>query len=63
MEPNVSDADITKDVLHNEDHSRLTQEEIAKAIAHHHKRHKGDAQQSAQMKGQPGKKNAPDRPK
>ncbi len=39
MEPNISDAEIAKDVLHNEDHSRLTQEEIAKAIAHHKKKH------------------------
>lgn len=45
MEPNISNAEIAKDVLHNEDHSRLTQEEIAKAIAHHKKRHEPEVQQ------------------
>lgn len=45
MEPNISDAEIAKDVLHNEDHSRLTQEEIAKALAHHKKKHQAEAQQ------------------
>jgi len=45
MEPNISDAEIAKDVLHNEDHSKLTQEEIAKALAHHNKRHKDEPQQ------------------
>lgn len=52
MEPNISDAEITKDVLHNEDHSRLTQEEIAKALAHHKKRYQAEPQQ----KVEPGKK-------
>ena len=51
MEPNISDAEIAKDVLHNEEHSRLTQEEIAKAVAHHKKRHQTEAQETA-----PGKK-------
>lgn len=47
MEPNISDAEIAKDVLHNEDHSKLTQEEIAKALAHHKKRHLPEEQQKA----------------
>lgn len=45
MEPNISDKEIIKDVLHNEDHSKLTQEEIAKAVAHHQKRHQPEPQQ------------------
>ena len=45
MEPRISDAEIAKDVLHNEDHSRLTQEEIAKALAHHKKKHHAEPQQ------------------
>ncbi|MBS1805149.1 MAG: hypothetical protein JST28_17445 [Acidobacteria bacterium] len=45
MEPNISDAEIAKDVLHNEDHSKLTQEEIAKALAHHRKRHQAEPEQ------------------
>ena len=40
MDSNISSSEIDKDVLHNEDHSKLTQEEIAKAVAHHNKRHK-----------------------
>ena len=47
MEPNISDAENAKDVLHNEDHSRLTQEEIAKAIAHHKKKHEAESEQKA----------------
>lgn len=45
MEPNISDAEIAKDVLHNEDHSKLSQEEIAKALAHHRKRHQAEPEQ------------------
>ncbi len=55
MEPNISDAEIAKDVLHNEDHSRLTQEEIAKAIAHHKKKHHPEQEQE--------QKAAPKKPK
>lgn len=51
MEPNISNAEIKNDVLHNEDHSKLTQEEIAKALAHHKKKH-----QEEQQKAAPGKK-------
>lgn len=50
MEPNISDAEIAKDVLHNEDHSRLTQEEVAKAIAHHKKKHHPEQEQKAAPK-------------
>ena len=50
MEPNISVADIAKDVLHNEDHSKLTQEEIAKAIAHHKKKHHDEPEQKASAK-------------
>lgn len=50
MEPNISDEEIAKDVLHNEDHSRLTQEEVAKAIAHHKKKHHPEQEQKAAPK-------------
>ena len=63
METKKPDPAIEKDVLRNEDHSRLTPEEVAKAIAHHNKKHKGDAQQSAQKKGEPGRKQGADRPR
>ena len=31
----------TTDVLHNENHSKLSSEEIAKAVARHNKNHSG----------------------
>ena len=49
MERTISDAEIAKDVLHNEDHSKLTQEEIAKAVAHHKKRHEAEPEQKVQQ--------------
>lgn len=55
METNMSSPEIAKDVLHNEDHSKLTQEEIAKAVAHHNKRHKEDPQQNAPQEKRPEK--------
>lgn len=55
MEQPKTDSAIANDVLHNPDHSRLTQEEIAKALAHHNKRHKEEPQQNASPKGQSGK--------
>ena len=60
METKKTDPAIENDVLHNADHSKLTPEEVAKAIAHHNKKHKGDSAQNAQ-KGQPGKKQGADR--
>lgn len=41
-------APLANDVLHNEHHSTLTPEEIAKALAHHKKHHTGDAQKAEQ---------------
>lgn len=61
MEQRNTDVSIANDVLHNEDHSKLTQEEIAKALAHHNKRHKEDHAQSAN--GQRDKKPAANKPK
>lgn len=49
MQPNQTDSSIANDVLHNPEHSKLTQEEINKALAHHNKRHHPDAQQSSAM--------------
>ena len=39
MEKNQSNPSIANDVLHNPEHSKLTPEEIAKAVAHHKKNH------------------------
>lgn len=46
MQPNQTDTSNANDVLQNPEHSKLTQEEIAKAVAHHNKRHHGEEQQS-----------------
>jgi hypothetical protein len=56
MEENKSDSAIKNDVLRSEDHSRLTPEEIAKAVAHHNRHHKGDHKENAPKKGDSGKK-------
>ncbi len=63
MEQSKSDASIANDVLHNEDHSKLTQEEIAKAVAHHNKRHKEDHSQDAKATGAQNKKQGAEKPK
>jgi len=59
MQPTTADTSIANDVLHNPEHSRLSPEEIAKAVAHHKRHHSSEreAQQSAkppQGKKQPG---------
>jgi hypothetical protein len=56
MEP--SKTDIANDVLHLGSGSKLTPEEIAKAVAHHKRHHSGDQPQQAAAKagGNKGKK-------
>jgi hypothetical protein len=61
MEENKSDAAIKDDVLHSDAHSKLTPEEIAKAVAHHNKHHRG--KENAPKKGAPAKKQGGDKPK
>jgi hypothetical protein len=63
MEPNTTSRSIANDVLHSGDHSKLTSAEIAKAVAHHNKRHSEDHIQNAQPKGMLSKKQRSDRPK
>jgi len=55
MEENISDSAIKNDVLHSENHHKLTPEEVAKAVAHHNRHHKGDQNQSAPKKVEPMK--------
>ena len=60
MEQNQPSSSVSSDVLHFENHSRLTPEEIAKAVKHHKKGHSGDrkAKANAPTKGgAPAKKN------
>jgi hypothetical protein len=44
METPQSSSSIGNDVLHNDSHSKLSPEEIAKALAHHNRHHGGGAQ-------------------
>lgn len=44
-------ASVASDVLHFENHSRLTPEEIAKALAHHKKHHHDEPPASSAPKG------------
>lgn len=55
MEPTNSSIPAN-DVLHIEPKSKLTQEEIAKALAHHNRHHHGDQPVQAKGKNVPGKK-------
>ena len=52
MEKTGTPQDVAKDVLHIPAQSQLTQEEIAKAVAHHN-RHHPQPQQTNQSKAQP----------
>jgi hypothetical protein len=52
---------MMSDVLQSDHHVHMTDEEIAKARAHHSKRHSGDRQMNASAK--PGKKNVPVKPR
>lgn len=56
MEQNQTSSSITNDVLHNPEHSKLTSEEIAKAVAHHKKHHPEGKQQNPAPKQDAGKK-------
>jgi hypothetical protein len=56
MESNQSSTPFANDVLHIESHSRLSAEEIAKAVAHHKRHHGADRPQSGPAKPGAGKK-------
>lgn len=56
MEQTQSSSSIANDVLHNPEHSKLTSEEIAKAVAHHKKHHPEGAAQNPAPKQGAGKK-------
>jgi len=56
MENAEPNAPIEDDVLHLGSPTKLSPEEIAKAIAHHDRHHHGDQPQQAAAKNAPGKK-------
>jgi hypothetical protein len=48
----ANDSNLQSDVLHNENHSTLSAEEIAKAVARHAKHHpEGKAEKKENVKG------------
>jgi hypothetical protein len=57
MEQNESNTAVANDVLHNDHPTKLSAEEIAKALAHHNKRHAEDQSKEVPTKKAPGKKN------
>jgi hypothetical protein len=56
MEPSKTDSSIANDVLHLGSSSKLSPEEIAKALAHHKRHHSGDQPGQAAAKTSGGKK-------
>ncbi len=56
MEKTESNASIQDDVLHLGSETKLSPEEIAKALAHHNKHHHGDQPAQAAAKVAAGKK-------
>ena len=50
------DTNIANDVLHSENPTKLTPEEIAKAVAHHNRHHGGENPEAAPAKSGQGKK-------
>ena len=60
---NQTDTNIANDVLHSDNPTKLTSEEIAKAVAHHNRHHGGENPKTAPAKSQQGKKNTPTKSK
>jgi hypothetical protein len=56
MEQNQSNTAVANDVLHNDHPTKLSAEEIAKALAHHNKRHAAEQSKKDAPKTAPGKK-------
>jgi hypothetical protein len=56
METAKTDNSIASDVLHLGSATKLSAEEIAKALAHHKRHHSGDQPQQAAAKTSGGKK-------
>lgn len=53
---NSASSSVSEDVLHLGSPTKLSAEEIAKAIAHHNRHHGGDQPQQAAAKNAQGKK-------
>ena len=57
------ETNIANDVLHSENPTKLTPEEIAKALAHHNRHHGGENPEAATAASEPGKKSEPKKSK
>jgi hypothetical protein len=53
---NSASSSVSEDVLHLGSPTKLSDEEIAKAVAHHNRHHSGDQPQQAAAKNAQGKK-------
>lgn len=56
MDKPETDAPVANDVLQSDHHAHMSQEEIAKARAHHAKKHGGSNPQNAAGQKPPGRK-------
>jgi hypothetical protein len=63
MDTKKPDTEITNDVLHIENQSKLSPEAIAKAVAHHEKNHKGDRKENGAVSIDSGKRPGSGKPK
>jgi hypothetical protein len=53
---NSASSSVSEDVLHLGSPTKLSDEDIAKAVAHHNRHHSGDQPQQAAAKNAQGKK-------
>jgi hypothetical protein len=56
MDKSETNAQVANDVLQSDHHTHMSEEEIAKAKAHHDKKHGGDHPQNTASKPGQGKK-------
>ena len=52
----ATDTNSLTEVLHSDNHSKLSSEEIAKAVARHNKNHSAAKEENLAAKGNKGKK-------
>jgi len=63
MNKSDTNAQVANDVLQSDHHVHMSEEEIAKAKAHHDKRHGGETPQANAAKAGTKAKNVPVRPR
>ena len=63
MDTNENKTPVVNDVLQSDHHVHMTDEEIAKARAHHNKRHNEEQQKDASARKAQGQKHIPVKPR